>query len=159
RRLLEALRRAHARGARIVSICSGVFVLAAAGLLKGRRATTHWRYTDILRARYPSIRVEPDVLYLEEGRIFTSAGRAAGLALCLHRVRLDRGGEIANQVARRLVIAPHRDGGQAQFITRPVPDRPGHGLARATEWALANLDRPLGIDDLARAAALSPRTF
>jgi len=159
RRLLEALRRAYDRGARIVSICSGVFVLAAAGLLDGRRATTHWRYTDILRARYPSIQVEPDVLYVAEGRIFTSAGSAAGLDLCLHLVRLDYGADIANQVARRLVIAPHRDGGQAQFISRPVPAQPGHGLARATEWALAHLDRSIRIDDLAKAAMLSPRTF
>ena len=159
RRLLEALRRAHRRGARIVSICSGVFVLAAAGLLHNKRATTHWRYTDILRARYPSIRVEPDVLYVQEGRVFTSAGSAAGLDLCLHLVRLDHGAEIANQVARRLVIAPHRDGGQAQFIAKPLPARAGHGLARATDWALGHLDRPLGVDDLAKAAALSPRTF
>src|SRR5215471_5455266 len=157
--LLAALRRAHDRGARIVSICSGVFVLAAAGLLDGKRATTHWRYTDILRARYPSIQVEPDVLYVAEGRIFTSAGSAAGLDLCLHLVRLDYGADIANQVARRLVIAPHRDGGQAQFISRPVPAQPGHGLARATEWALAHLDRSIRIDDLAKAAMLSPRTF
>jgi AraC family transcriptional regulator, transcriptional activator FtrA len=159
RRLLEALRRAHRRGARVVSICSGVFVLAAAGLLDGKRATTHWRYTETLRARHPTIRVEPDVLYVEEGRVFTSAGSAAGLDLCLHLVRLDHGAEIANQVARRLVIPPHRDGGQAQFITRPVPARAGHGLARATDWALAHLQDPLGVVDLAKAAALSPRTF
>src|SRR5262249_47087272 len=144
---------------RIVSICSGVFVLAAAGLLDGKRATTHWRYTDLLRARYPSIQVEPDVLYVAEGRVFTSAGSAAGLDLCLHLVRLDYGADIANQVARRLVIAPHRDGGQAQFIAHPMPVQPGHGLGRATEWALAHLDRPIGVDDLAKAATLSPRTF
>lgn len=159
RRLLDALRRAHSRGARVVSICSGVFVLAAAGLLDGKRATTHWRYVDILRARHPSIRVEPDVLYVEEERMFTSAGSAAGLDLCLHLVRLDHGAEIANQVARRLVVAPHRDGGQAQFIARPMPAQPGHGLARATDWALAHLHRPVRVDDLAKAAALSPRTF
>jgi len=159
RRLVDALRSAHRRGARIVSICSGVFVLAAAGLLDGKRATTHWRYTDILRSLYPAIRLEPDVLYVAEGRVFTSAGSAAGIDLCLHLVRLDHGAEIANHVARRLVVAPHRDGGQAQFIAHPVPAQPGHGLARATDWALAHLDRPLGVDDLARAAALSPRTF
>jgi AraC family transcriptional activator FtrA len=158
-RLLEALRRAHRRGARMVSICSGAFVLAAAGLLDGRRATTHWRYTEILRARHPSIHVEPDVLYVEDGGVFTSAGSAAGLDLCLHLVRLDHGAEIANQVARRLVIAPHREGGQAQFIACPVPARPGSGLARAIDWALAHLDRPLGVDELAKAASLSPRTF
>jgi AraC family transcriptional activator FtrA len=158
-RLLDALRRAHRRGARVVSICSGAFVLAAAGLLDGRRATTHWRYTGALRDRYPSIRVEPDVLYVEEGRVFTSAGSAAGIDLCLHLVRLDYGAEIANAVARRLVVSPHRDGGQAQFIARPMPPRPGRGLAHAIDWALAHLDRPLDVDDLATAAALSPRTF
>jgi len=159
RRLLDALRRAHRRGARVVSICSGVFVLAAAGLLDGKRATTHWRYSEKLQADYPSIRVEPDMLYVEEGRIFTSAGSAAGIDLCLHLVRLDHGAEIANQVARRLVVSPHRDGGQAQFISRPVPPRSSRGLARAIEWAIAHLDRPLGVGDLAKAAALSPRTI
>jgi AraC family transcriptional activator FtrA len=157
--LLDALRLAHRRGARVVSICSGVFVLAAAGLLDGKRATTHWRYTDILRARYPSVRVEPDVLYVQEGRVFTSAGSAAGIDLCLHLVRLDYGAEIANHVARRLVVSPHRDGGQAQFIARPMPVRPGGGLARAIDWAISHLERPIGVDDLARTAALSPRTF
>jgi len=159
RRLLDALRRAHRRGARVVSICSGVFVLAAAGLLDGKRATTHWRYTDALRARYPSIRVEPDVLYVREGRVFTSAGSAAGIDLCLELVRLDHGAEIANQVARRLVVAPHRDGGQAQFIAKPLPVQAGHGLARATDWALANLHHPIGVEDLAKAASLSLRTL
>ncbi|HEX5030078.1 MAG TPA: transcriptional regulator FtrA [Candidatus Eisenbacteria bacterium] len=158
-RLLSALRRAHARGARLVSICSGAFVLAATGLLDGKRATTHWRYTDILRERYPSIRVEPDVLYVEQGRIFTSAGSAAGIDLCLHLVRLDYGAEVANQVARRLVVPPHRDGGQAQYIAEPVPKEPGGGLAKALEWALAHLDETLGVNDLAGVAALSPRTF
>jgi AraC family transcriptional activator FtrA len=158
-RLLAAIRRAHERGARVVSICSGVFVLAAAGLLDGKRATTHWRYTELLRARHPAVRIEPDVLYVEEGRIFTSAGSAAGIDLCLHLVRLDHGAEIANQVARRLVVPPHRDGGQAQFISSPMPAAAGGGLARALEWALAHLDRPLEVRELARAAALSPRTF
>lgn len=158
-RLLAALRRAHRRGARIASICSGVFVLAEAGLLDGKRATTHWRYTEILRARFPAVRVEPDVLYVEEGRIFTSAGSTAGIDLCLHLVRLDHGAEVANQVARRLVASPHRDGGQAQFIARPMPVRAAHGLARAVDWALAHLHEPLAVRDLARAAALSERTF
>ena len=156
--LLEAIRRAHRRGARVVSICSGVFVLAAAGLLDGRRATTHWRYTDILRRRHPAIHVEPDVLYVQEGRVFTSAGSAAGIDLCLQLVRLDHGAEIANRVARRLVVSPHRDGGQAQFIAQPMPPRPEGGLARAMDWALARLDRPIGVGDLARAAARSSRT-
>lgn len=158
-RLLAALRRAHSRGARLVSICSGVFVLAAAGVLDGKRATTHWRYTEILRDRYPSIQVEPDVLHVDDGRVFTSAGSAAGIDLCLHLVRLDYGAEIANQVARRLVVPPHRDGGQAQYIDRPVPSEAGQGLARALEWALAHLDQAVGVDALAGAAALSPRTF
>lgn len=158
-RLLAALRRGHRRGARIVSICSGVFVLAAAGLLDGRRATTHWRYVEQLRERYPRVTVEPDVLYVTAGRVFTSAGSAAGIDLCLHLVRLDHGAEAANQVARRLVVAPHREGGQAQFIAHPVPPRPGGGLARAMDWALAHLDRELSVEALAKAAALSPRTF
>ncbi|MGE5180285.1 MAG: transcriptional regulator FtrA [Bacteroidota bacterium] len=158
-RLLQALRRAHARGARLVSICSGVFVLAAAGVLEGKRATTHWRYTEILRHLFPSIRVEPDVLHVDDGQVFTSAGSAAGIDLCLHLVRLDYGADIANQVARRLVVPPHRDGGQAQYIDRPVPRDAGQGLARALEWALAHLDEAVGVDALAGAAALSPRTF
>jgi AraC family transcriptional activator FtrA len=156
-RLLRALRRG--RGARLASICSGVFVLAAAGVLEGRRATTHWRYTEQLRQRYPGVRVEPDVLYVEDGRVFTSAGSAAGIDLCLHLVRLDHGAKIANQVARRLVVPPHRDGGQAQFVASPIPAAPGGGLAAALDWALAHLDQPLGVADLARAAAVSPRTF
>jgi len=159
RRLLDSIRGAHRRGARIVSICSGVFVLAAAGLLDGGRATTHWRYTETLRRSYPSVRVEPDVLYVQEGRVFTSAGSAAGIDLCLHLVRLDHGADVANQVARRLVVSPHREGGQAQFIDRPVPARIGGGLVRATDWALEHLDRPFGVDDLAKAAALSTRSL
>ena len=158
-RLLRALRRAHRRGARVVSICSGVFVLAAAGLLDGRRATTHWRYVERLRRQYPGIRVEPDALFVDDGNVFSSAGSAAGIDLCLHLVRLDHGAEIANQVARRLVVPPHRDGGQAQFIARPVAPRPGDGLAPAIDWALAHLDRPLRVADMARASALSPRTL
>src|SRR5260221_5885987 len=149
--LLHALRRAHARGARVVSICSGVFVLAAAGLLDGRRATTHWRYTDILRERHPTIRVEPDVLYVEDGNVFTSAGSAAGIDLCLHLVRLDHGAEVSNQRARRLVVPPHRDGGQAQFVMHPVPEERHDGLGRALEWALAHLGQPLAVEDLAKA--------
>jgi len=157
--LLAAVRRAHARGARIVSICSGVFVLAAAGLLDGKRATTHWRYTEILRARYPSIRLEPDVLYVQEGNVFSSAGSAAGIDLCLHLVRLDHGAEIANQVARRMVVSPHRDGGQAQFVAHPVPEARQDGLGRTLDWALARLAQPLDVRQMARAASLSPRTL
>jgi AraC family transcriptional activator FtrA len=157
--LLAALRRAHARGARLLSICSGVFVLAAAGLLDGRRATTHWRYVERLRADYPAIRVEPDVLYVDEGAILTSAGSAAGIDLCLHVIRRDYGAEIANQVARRLVVSPHREGGQAQFIREPVPTSPEGGLAPVMEWAVKRLREPLTVAELARQARMTPRTF
>jgi AraC family transcriptional activator FtrA len=157
--LLELLRAAHARGARLVSICSGVFVLAAAGLLDGKRATTHWRYVDRLRARYPRVRVEPDVLYVDEGAVLTSAGSAAGIDLCLHIVRRDYGAEIANQVARRLIVPPQRDGGQSQYIPAPVRDEARHGLSRVLEWAQRQLSEPLSVDTLAGRAAMSPRTF
>jgi AraC family transcriptional regulator, transcriptional activator FtrA len=157
--LLNALRHAHRRGARLLSICSGVFVLAAAGLLDGRRATTHWRYAERLAARFPHIRVEPDVLYIDEGRVLTSAGSAAGIDLCLHVIRKDHGARIANQVARRLVVAPHRDGGQAQFIPSPMPVESTRGLAALTEWARANLHRRLTVEALARQARMSSRNF
>jgi AraC family transcriptional activator FtrA len=157
--LLRALRRAHARGARVVAICSAAFVLAAAGLLDGRRATTHWHYAEKLRTRYPLVRVEPNVLYVDEGDVLTSAGSAAGIDLCLHVVRSDYGAEIANRVARRLVMPPHRDGGQAQYVAEPVTARPSGGLARALDWALGRLDRPLALDDLAREANMSVRTL
>ena len=157
--LVAALRRAHARGARLVSICSGVFVLAATGLLDGRRATTHWRYVDELRSRFPKVRVEPDVLYIDEGTILTSAGSAAGIDLCLHIVRRDFGAERANQVARRLVVPPLREGGQAQFAVRPIPPEEALGLARVLQWAHAHLDRTLTVDDLADQANMSARTF
>ncbi|HEY6146796.1 MAG TPA: transcriptional regulator FtrA [Thermoanaerobaculia bacterium] len=156
--LVAAVRRAHERGARLMSICSGVFVLAAAGLLDGRRATTHWRYVEKLRERYPKIQVEPDVLYVDEGSILTSAGSAAGIDLCLHVVRRDFGAEIANQVARRLVVPPHRDGGQAQFVREPVR-RDAAGLAPLLEWASGHLRSSLTVDQLARRANMSPRTF
>jgi AraC family transcriptional regulator, transcriptional activator FtrA len=159
RNLILALRRAHARGARLVSICSGVFVLAATGLLDGRRATTHWRYIDALRTHYPNIRVEPDVLYVDEGRILTSAGSAAGIDLCLHIVRQDFGAEAANQVARRLVMPPHREGGQAQFIQEPMRKTPGGGLAPVLLWMESHLNSQLSVEDLAHRAAMSSRTF
>jgi AraC family transcriptional activator FtrA len=157
--LLSALRRAHDRGARLLALCSGAFVLAAAGLLDGRRATTHWRYADRLRARFPRIRVEPDVLYVDEGSVLTSAGSAAGIDLCLHVVRSDYGAEIANQVARRLVVPPHRDGGQSQYVREPVPRRQPAGLAPLLDWALDRLDRPLGLEELARQGNMSVRTL
>jgi AraC family transcriptional activator FtrA len=158
-RLLRAVRAAFASGTRLVTICSGVFILAAAGLLDGRRATTHWRYTDRLRARYPRIRVEPDVLYVDEGRVLTSAGSAAGLDLCLHIVRRDHGAAIANQVAQRLVVPPHRDGGQAQFVPAPIRAERTEGLGQLLEWAQRRLKEDLSVATLARRATLSPRTF
>jgi AraC family transcriptional activator FtrA len=157
--LLRALRSAYARGARLVTICSGVFVLAAAGLLDGKRVTTHWRYVDRLSARFPKVRVEPDVLYVDEGRILTSAGSAAGIDLCLHIVRRDYGAQIANQVARRLVVSPHRDGGQAQFVPTPLRDDSGGGLARLLDWAQARLHDSLTVAELAERAHMSGRTF
>ncbi|WP_307849108.1 transcriptional regulator FtrA [Micromonospora sp. U56] len=158
--LVSALRRAHRAGARIMSICSGAFALAGAGLLDGRRATTHWRYADLLARRYPRVDVDPDVLYLDDGDVLTSAGSAAGLDLCVHVVRRDFGAAIANAVARRLVIPPHRDGGQAQFIEAPVPADPGDDrIARSMDWALAHLAEPLTVQQLARQAHMSSRTY
>ena len=158
-RVIANLRRAYASGARLVSICSGVFVLAATGLLNGRRATTHWRYVEALRSKYPQIQVEPDVLYVDEGRLLTSAGSAAGIDLCLHIVRRDFGAEAANKVARRLVVPPHREGGQAQFIPEPIRKTPNAGLAPVLDWLESHLDRELSVPELAQRAAMSPRTF
>ena len=158
-KLLNALRREHKRGARLISICSGVFVLAAAGLLDGKHATTHWRYADKLRSQYPNIRVEPDVLYVDEGSILTSAGSAAGIDLCLHVVRQDYGADIANRVARRMVVPPHRDGGQAQYVHQPIAEPASTALAPVLEWAIRRLHLPLTNRDLARRANLSERTF
>jgi AraC family transcriptional activator FtrA len=158
--LIEALQKAHANGARVLSVCSGVFVLAAAGLLAGRRATTHWHDVDKLRARYPDIEVLPDVLYVDEGDVLTSAGSAAGLDLGLHLIRRDFGPEAANIVARRLVIPSHRDGGQAQFIQRPVPT--AHEASRLSpilDRMRADLSRGHTVKALADAAGMSPRTF
>ncbi len=157
--LLAALRAAHARGARIASICTGAFILAEAGLLDGRRATTHWVDAPDLARRYPAIDVQPDVLYVEDDNIFTSAGAAAGIDLCLHLVRLDLGSDVANSVARRMVVPPHRDGGQAQFVDAPMPRGETDTLGPLLDWALANLDQPLTLDDLARRAAVSTRTL
>jgi transcriptional regulator GlxA family with amidase domain len=158
--LVRELLAAHARGARLVSICSGAFVLAAAGVLDGRRAATHWRYAPLLARRFPRVRVTPDVLYVDGDDLLTSAGTAAGIDLCLHLVRRDHGAEVANRVARRMVVAAHRDGGQAQFIDLPVPARPADDpIAAAMEWALGRLPERIGVDDLARRAHLSPRQF
>jgi len=156
---VNALQRAHSRGARLLSICSGSFVLAAAGLLDGKRATTHWRYAEKLQRSYPHVRVDPDVLYVDEGQILTSAGSAAGLDLCLHLIRRDFGAEIANQVARRLVISPHRDGGQAQFLDRPVDRRERGPLSVVLERMRNRIRQPMSISEMAKWAAMSERTF
>lgn len=158
--LLEALKAAHARGARLMSLCSGIAVLAATGLLNGRRATTHWRYADIIAARHPEIRLDPDVLYIDEGQVLTAAGSAAGIDLCLHVVRRDFGPDAANSVARRLVVPPHREGGQAQFIERPMPrEREARRLAPLLDWLEANLDANVSLADMAARAGMSERSF
>ncbi|RNI24469.1 GlxA family transcriptional regulator [Flexivirga caeni] len=154
-----ALRRAHRRGARIVSICTGAFALASAGLLDGRRATTHWREAGDLQRRYPAVTVDADVLFVDEDSIVTSAGVASGIDVCLHLLRADHGAALANSVARQIVAAPRREGGQAQFIERDAPPSRQQGLGPTLEWALAHLDRPLTVADLATHAHLSPRTF
>jgi len=158
-RLISVLRKAHARQGRLVSLCSGVFVLAATGLLDGRRATTHWRYVDAFRARYPKVQVEPNVLFVDSNRILSSAGSAAAIDLCLHIVRKDFGAEVANQVARRLVVSPQRDGGQAQFIQEPMPKISGGRLVSLIEWLESNFHRQLSIPQMARQAAMSSRSF
>jgi AraC family transcriptional activator FtrA len=156
--LLARLRAAHRRGARIASICSGVFVLAAAGLLDGRRATTHWRYADLLAERYPAIDLQIDALYVDDGEILTSAGSAAGLDMMLHLVRRDHGAKIANLVAQRLVIPPHRAGDQAQFVPRPVHDDQGR-LAKLMDWVRGHPAQRHTLASLARRAAMSTRTL
>ena len=158
--LIDAILTAHGRGARIASLCTGAFVLAAAGLLDGRRATTHWSHAAELAERYPAIHVDPKVLYIDEGDVLTSAGTAAGIDLCLHIVRKDHGAEIANAVARRMVVPPHRDGGQAQFVDIPVAaTEDGDPLSRTLGWMLEHLDEPLAVDQLAHRSHMSPRTF
>ncbi|MEW2513306.1 helix-turn-helix domain-containing protein [Streptomyces sp. NPDC046870] len=145
--------------ARIVSICTAAFVLAEAGLLDGRRATTHWQVTDPFRRRYPQVDLDPDVLFVDDGRILTSAGAASGVDVCLHIVRTDHGSELANAVARRCVVPPFRDGGQAQYIEQPVPESSAAGTAATRAWALERLDQPLTLADLAGHARMSLRTF
>ncbi|HEY0526320.1 MAG TPA: transcriptional regulator FtrA [Stellaceae bacterium] len=158
--LVDALCAAHAGGARLVSLCSGVFVLAATGLLNGRRATTHWRYAEALAAAYPEIRFAPDVLYVDEGDVLTAAGSAAGIDLCLHVVRRDFGPDIANRLARRLIVPPHREGGQAQFVERPVPPaREGMRLGPLLDRMRARLDEEQPVARLAAEAGMSVRTF
>jgi transcriptional regulator GlxA family with amidase domain len=158
--LVEALRAADGRGARILSVCSGAFLLGHAGLLDGRRCTTHWMYTDLLAEMFPEAEVDPNVLYVVDDNVMTSAGTAAGIDLCLHVVRLDHGAEVANAVARRMVVPPHRDGGQAQYVQAPVADAPDSDrLGDTLTWAVEHLDEELPIELLARRANMSPRTF
>ncbi len=157
--LLEALRSAHAKGARVASICTGAFILAEAGLLDGRRATTHWEVAGDLAARFSRVRVDPDVLYVDEGDVLTSAGVAAGIDLCLHMVRSDFGEQLANAVARRMVFGPHRSGGQAQYIERPLPPARSCGLEATRAWVQERLDQPVTVTEMARHACLSVRAF
>lgn len=158
--MIEALRAAYERGARMVSFCGGAFALAAAGILDGRRATTHWMDIDELARRFPKVRVETDVLYVDEGQVLTSAGTASGIDLALHIVRLDYGPEVANKVARRMVTAPHREGGQSQFAFTPVPITGfGDAIGAVMDWMFEHVDEPMTVDQLARLAAMSPRHF
>lgn len=160
RELVEHLAEAHARGARVAGICSGAFVLAEAGLLDGREATTHWMYAEELRRRFPQVRVSEDALYVDEGSVLTSAGTAAGLDLCLHIVRNDFGSARAMEVSRRMVVAPHREGGQSQYAPARLPDADGEsGLAPVLDWASSRLAQSLTVDDLAAQAGMSTRTL
>ncbi|MET7606958.1 GlxA family transcriptional regulator [Streptomyces avermitilis] len=157
--LLDALRRAVDRGARLLSVCSGVFVLGAAGLLDGRRCAVHWHHADELARQYPKAIVEPDVLYVDEDPVITSAGTAAGIDACLHIVRKEQGPEVANAIARRMVVPPHRDGGQAQYIERPLPRSPCDTVGEVLVWMEQHLDEEVTVEQLAARAHMSPRTF
>jgi transcriptional regulator GlxA family with amidase domain len=157
--VVAALRGAHERGARLAAISTGAFALAATGLLDGKRATTHWHYTRELQKMHPKVSVDENVLFVDEGDVLTSAGAASGIDLCLHLVRRDHGVALSNYVARRLVAAPYRSGGQAQFVPRSVPEPLGDLFASTREWALARLDEPITLDQLARNANVSARTF
>jgi transcriptional regulator GlxA family with amidase domain len=159
REVLDALVAAHDRGARLAAISTGAFALAATGLLDGKRATTHWHYTKALAARYRRVRVDENVLFVDEGDVLTSAGAASGIDLCLHILRKDLGVAASNHAARRLVAAPYRSGGQAQYVPRSVPEPLGERFAATREWALRHLDEPLSLEALAWHAAVSPRTF
>jgi transcriptional regulator GlxA family with amidase domain len=157
--LLEALRRATDRGARVLSVCSGAFILGEAGLLDGRRCTTHWRHAAELARRYPEAKVDPDVLYVDDDPVISSAGTAAGIDACLYLVRKEQGSRVANGIARRMVVPPHRDGGQAQYVTQPIAPSCDGSLRDLLEWMLAHLDQPLTIRQLAVRASMSERTF
>ena len=158
--LVEALRAAHARGTRMVALCLGTFVLAAAGLLENRPASTHWAWAEEFQRSYPRVALDQNALYIDDGDILTSAGTAAAIDCCLHLVRRDHGAEIANRIARRLVVAPHRHGGQAQYIEKPLPDSGDPDrLSITLEWAIANLNEPLSLEQLATRAGMSLRSF
>jgi transcriptional regulator GlxA family with amidase domain len=157
--LLEALRRAVGRGARALSICSGAFILGEAGLLDGRRCTTHWRHAAELARRYPHAKVDPDVLYVDDEPVISSAGTAAGIDACLYLVRKEQGSRVANGIARRMVVPPHRDGGQAQYVVQPVAPSCDGSLGDLLEWLLVHLDQPLTVRQLAERAHMSERTF
>jgi AraC family transcriptional activator FtrA len=158
--VFEALRAAHKNGSRIISFCGGAFVLAEAGLLEGRRAATHWAECDELARRYPSLSVDPGVLFVDEGDVLTGAGSAASIDLCLHVVRQDFGSEVATRLARQLVVPPQRDGGQAQYIEAPLPEFNGSdAFVDTLVWAEQHLNEPLTVEDLASRSAMSPRTF
>jgi AraC family transcriptional activator FtrA len=157
--LLAWIRAAHARGARLCSMCSGVFVLAAAGVLDGQRATTHWRYAERLAQRYPHVAVQPDLLYVDNGQVITAAGSAAGLDMLLHLVRRDHGAKVGNLVAQRLVVAPHREGGQAQFLPRPVAQGEQGRLSKLMDWLRSHPAEPHTVASMAARAAMSPRTL
>lgn len=157
--VVDVLRAAVARAARVLSVCSGAFVLGEAGLLDDRGCTTHWMHTDELQARFPAARVVPEVLYVDEDPVITSAGSAAGLDACLHLWRKEYGGRVASMVARRMVVPPQREGGQAQYIARPVPDCTAETLGPLLTWITENLGEDHGVEELARRAHMSPRTF
>ena len=156
---LDALRAAAARGATVLTICSGVFVAGAAGLLDGRRCTSHWRHVDELRTRHPTAVVDPDVLFVDDGDLVSSAGTAAGIDACLHLVRRELGSAAVNILARQMVVPPQRDGGQRQFIDQPVPACTNLALAPTLDWALERLDKDLSVADLAAHARMSERSF
>ena len=158
-RVLEAIRAAEARGAWVLSVCSGAFTLAQAGVLDGRRATTHWMHTDRLAAEYPATDVDPDVLFVEDGNVVTSAGTAAGIDAALHIVRVELGASATNVIARRMVVPPQRDGGQSQYIQSPVAPVFADSFATVTDWMLENIAQELTVDQLARKALMSSRTF
>ncbi|MEU9233270.1 helix-turn-helix domain-containing protein [Streptomyces subrutilus] len=157
--LLAALNRAVDRGARVLSVCSGAFLLGAAGLLEGRRCTTHWMHAPALRRRFPRALVDPDVLYVDEGSVITAAGTASGIDACLHVVRQEQGAEVANTIARRMVVPPHRDGGQAQFVQRPLPRTACDTVGGVIGWMARHLEEEITVEQLAERAHMSPRTF